>query len=320
MKISVIVPVRNEETSIKDLLDALLTQSRKPDEIIITDGGSADRTKLIINDYIKKGFTIRLICLPEAFPGKGRNTSITNAKHEIIASIDAGCRPNENWLEELIKPFEVDPTTEVVFGRYKPAPKTLLEKCFITTTEFIKSNPSVVSMGFQKDVWHKIGGFPEDIRSSEDVIFISKIMAGRFKTKFTSKAIVYWQPRSTFFAFFKKFHQHGKTNGYLNIKLGFYIRKIVFFIILLSFLYAGFFKNSVFLIFAVGIYLMWMSISLFRHYKWFQGIKNRPEVYLILPMVFLTRDIAQISGFVFGVLQKAGYKIRICKCLREKTG
>ena len=41
-RISVVVPVRDEEDSIRDLLESLLAQTRPPDEIVITDGGSID--------------------------------------------------------------------------------------------------------------------------------------------------------------------------------------------------------------------------------------------------------------------------------------
>ena len=47
MRISVIVPVRDEAQSISALLEGLLAQSRPPDEIVIADGGSIDETAAI---------------------------------------------------------------------------------------------------------------------------------------------------------------------------------------------------------------------------------------------------------------------------------
>ena len=44
IKISVIIPTYNEEKNISKLLYSLLNQSHKPDEIIISDGGSTDKT------------------------------------------------------------------------------------------------------------------------------------------------------------------------------------------------------------------------------------------------------------------------------------
>ena len=44
LKVSVVVTIFNEEGTIKDLVTALLKQTRKPNEIIIVDAGSTDKT------------------------------------------------------------------------------------------------------------------------------------------------------------------------------------------------------------------------------------------------------------------------------------
>lgn len=51
--VAVLIPVRNEEEHIKDLLDDLFAQSRLPEEIIIYNDGSVDNTKLIVESYIE---------------------------------------------------------------------------------------------------------------------------------------------------------------------------------------------------------------------------------------------------------------------------
>src|SRR5438132_10520848 len=101
MKITVIVPVRNEEDSISVLLDGLLKQTRAPDEIVITDGGSTDATPLIIDDYVKRGAPIRLVRARAGLPGRGRNLAAKAASCEWLAFIDAGIRPEADWLEKL---------------------------------------------------------------------------------------------------------------------------------------------------------------------------------------------------------------------------
>ena len=73
MKVSVIVPVRDEQETIRELLDGLLNQTRLPNEIVITDGGSVDSTTEIIEQYIQKGAPVRLIRAGAALPGRGRN-------------------------------------------------------------------------------------------------------------------------------------------------------------------------------------------------------------------------------------------------------
>ena len=44
MKVSIVVPVRDEEHSIRELLDSLLAQTRPPDEILVVNNASTDET------------------------------------------------------------------------------------------------------------------------------------------------------------------------------------------------------------------------------------------------------------------------------------
>ena len=79
MKVSVIIPVRNEEASIRILLDNLLKQTLRPDEIIITDNGSTDRTAEIISEYVRRGEPVRLLREEAGLPGRGRNVAARRA-------------------------------------------------------------------------------------------------------------------------------------------------------------------------------------------------------------------------------------------------
>ena len=93
MKISVIIPVRNEEQSIAPLLDSLISQTAKPSEIVITDAGSTDRTAAIIEAYDQTAVPIRLLRAGAALPGRARNLAAAQAANEWLAFIDAGVEP-----------------------------------------------------------------------------------------------------------------------------------------------------------------------------------------------------------------------------------
>ena len=103
MKISVIIPVRNEETAIRALLESLLSQTLKPAEIVITDGGSTDATPEIISEYVTRGAPVRLLRESAALPGRGRNLAAAQAANDWTAFIDAGITPEPTWLEFLAR-------------------------------------------------------------------------------------------------------------------------------------------------------------------------------------------------------------------------
>src|SRR5213083_3063213 len=83
--VSVIVPVRNEESSISDVIQSLLAQSSPPQEIIFVDGGSSDKTREIIRECLNDEDPLRLIEDPDAYPGRARNLGIQQATTEWIA-------------------------------------------------------------------------------------------------------------------------------------------------------------------------------------------------------------------------------------------
>ncbi len=78
MKISVIVPVLNEEESIRALLEGLLKQSRPAEEIVITDGGSSDATPQIIAQYAEHHPEVRVLREAHALPGRRRNVAASS--------------------------------------------------------------------------------------------------------------------------------------------------------------------------------------------------------------------------------------------------
>src|SRR3977135_3817628 len=103
MRISVAVPVRNEASSIRALLDELLSQTLEPADIILTDGGSQDAPLQIIEEFIDSGAPVKLRREKKALPGRARNISAQHCQSDWIAFIDAGNRPASDWLENLAR-------------------------------------------------------------------------------------------------------------------------------------------------------------------------------------------------------------------------
>ena len=89
MQVSVIMTVLNEGEAIKRLLNSLVAQERRPDEVIIVDGGSTDDTVSILSRY-QGQLPLQVIVSPGANISRGRNIAIRAAAGPIIASVDAG--------------------------------------------------------------------------------------------------------------------------------------------------------------------------------------------------------------------------------------
>ncbi|MGD8902407.1 MAG: glycosyltransferase, partial [Anaerolineae bacterium] len=131
MKISVIATVLNEKDAIERLLKSLDGQTRRPDEVVIADGGSTDGTLSILESWVSSGLLpLRVLETPGANISEGRNAAISAASGDLIASTDAGVRLEDDWLEKLVAPFEDEragQTVVIVSGWFVPDPQTLFE-------------------------------------------------------------------------------------------------------------------------------------------------------------------------------------------------
>ena len=220
VRISVIIPVRNEEQSIEQLLNGLTAQTLKPSEIVITDGGSSDRTAEIIAAYDQTRVPIHLIRASAAFPGRGRNLAAAQAANDWIAFIDAGISPEPTWLELLAKRAQLQSDVDVVYGSYEPVTDTLFKRCSVMAYvappveidgKLVRTR-SVASVLMKRSVWQTVGGFPENLRSAEDLLFINEIEKANFRIVHAPDALVHWQVQATPWLTFKRFVSYARNN------------------------------------------------------------------------------------------------------------
>ena len=104
-KVSAIICVYNEETTICNVIKSV-SKTTLINEIIIVNDGSTDKTDEILKD-LKKQFPFRYIVLQEN-KGKGyaMATGVENAQGEIIVFVDADLSNlSENHINKLIEPL-----------------------------------------------------------------------------------------------------------------------------------------------------------------------------------------------------------------------
>jgi glycosyltransferase involved in cell wall biosynthesis len=220
IEISVVVPARDEEASIRILLDGLLSQTLRPNEIVITDGGSTDKTREIVEEFINRGAPVRLICEQGSMPGRARNVGVRNARCDWIAFTDAGTRPAHDWLAELADQLSNDGAVAVVFGSYEPVVDSFFRECaaiaYVPVTTPTPKGParplSIVSALMRRTVWESAGGFPEHLRSAEDLIFMNRIEAEGHHIVRAPRAVVYWTIQPGLGKTFRRFVTYSRNN------------------------------------------------------------------------------------------------------------
>ena len=220
MKISIILTVLNEGRGMPALLDALLGQTLQPDEIVIVDGGSRDETLQVLKAYVDQDPRIKVHVEPGVNIARGRNLAIARAEGDVLAVTDGGCRPEPDWLRELLAPLQADPGVGAVAGRFIPVAHGRFEHyCGQMSVPDLggESQRGMFygrSSAFRRRLWDRVGGYPEWLYTAEDTLFA--ISAGRLKDYrivYAPKSILYWRPRPTLAKMAKMFYLYGRGNG-----------------------------------------------------------------------------------------------------------
>ena len=88
-KISVIVPVYNQEKNLDKCMDSLINQSLKDIEFIFVNDGSTDDSEKVILKYQKNDKRIKLISKKNGGQASARNLGLKYAKGEYISFVDS---------------------------------------------------------------------------------------------------------------------------------------------------------------------------------------------------------------------------------------
>lgn len=115
MTISAIVCAYNEAAYLPACLHALLAQTRPPDEIIVIDNASSDNT----GDLARAIPGVRVIHEPARGLVVARETARRAARGDLLAYVDADCRPPITWLERVERRFIRRPAVVAVTGPYR---------------------------------------------------------------------------------------------------------------------------------------------------------------------------------------------------------
>lgn len=194
--ISVVMPLYNKEKTIERALKSVIRQTLQPNEIIIVDDGSTDKSadyvEKIINDFSEHCITIKLIKKSNNGVSSARNLGCTNSTNQFVAFLDADDEWKSNHLETIEKLIKSTPNANLYFTGFEIstskgqlAPKLGLDyNHFGVVESYIKSTiqgktANSSNSCIRKDKLLEIGGFPVGVTAGEDLfVWIQLAMNG----------------------------------------------------------------------------------------------------------------------------------------------
>ncbi|PIT89419.1 MAG: hypothetical protein COU27_00405 [Candidatus Levybacteria bacterium CG10_big_fil_rev_8_21_14_0_10_36_7] len=306
-KVTFISTVLNEENTILKFLDSIATQTRQPDEIIIVDAKSKDKTVELIKTFSRKNKLNIKIIIKKSNRSQGRNIAIKDSQNSIICISDAGCILDSEWLERIVAPFK-NKKIDVVSGYYDVYGNSSFAKALgayvlvmpdrINEKQFL---PSSRSMAVRKKTWEKAGMFPNNLNYSEDYLFAKNLKKIEANFVFVKDAIVFWIPGKNLqeaFLMFLRFAKGDIEAGIIRPKVIFIFARYVGFMILIFFaLLMHSIELLYIIIFGFIAYLIWAVMKNIKYVKKIGGL-------FLLPTFQILSDIAVITGTLSASIRK----------------
>ena len=101
-KVSVIIPVYNVATYLRDCLDSVLSQSLRELEVICVDDGSADGSLSVLEEYAEKDSRVRVLKSRHQGAGAARNMALKEAVGDYLSILDADDLFDRRMLEKAV--------------------------------------------------------------------------------------------------------------------------------------------------------------------------------------------------------------------------
>lgn len=224
-KVSVIMPVLNEEHHLADAVQSVLDQNFDG-ELLIALGPSTDKTDVVAAKLAQANSRIKLVPNPRGLTTVGMNLCIKQAKHDVIVRIDAHSEPTPDYISRGLEILEAR-NADLLGGVMSAKGKTLFQKAvawaynspfglggatYHVGGEEGEAESAYLGI-FRKSALERVGGYDESIIRGEDWELAQRIKATGGLVWFSPELSVTYWPRSSWRALAKQFYSTGVWRG-----------------------------------------------------------------------------------------------------------
>lgn len=189
-RVSVIIVVKNGEKYLEQAIQSVVNQTVKPFEILLVDGGSADRTLEIAGSYPE----IKILIQKEKGLANARNLAIYSANCDLITFLDHDDYWPVNKLELQLEKFQKSPELQYCYGQVQ----LFLEKgtelrngfeAHHFNEELVGRTPGTLMA--RKSLFEEIGNFDPAYSIACDVDWFTRAADFKMKCSFISEILLY---------------------------------------------------------------------------------------------------------------------------------
>ena len=113
IRVTVAVATCGRPDALVRCLEAIGTQTRSPDQLVVIDQGPAALARDVIG---RSGLTIDYVQQERLGLSASRNLALARTRGSILAVTDDDCFPDPGWLAAIVRAFELHPRPAAVTG------------------------------------------------------------------------------------------------------------------------------------------------------------------------------------------------------------
>lgn len=203
---TVVIPTLNAENTIGMLLSALLKQTAKPEEIIVVDSQSEDRTAVVAREA---GATVYSIDRAAFDHGGTRDWALRQTRTPFVVFMTQDALPQDQTsLENLLTPLKEESRIAAVGGRQIAFPFSARYEQLVRSFNYPPESRvwgkeqigqlgvrafllSDVFAAYRKSAYLAAGGFDHPILTNEDMLMTQKLLDADFLVAYAADACVY---------------------------------------------------------------------------------------------------------------------------------
>ena len=225
VKISVIVPCRNEKRHIHAFLDSVLAQELDPGcemEILLADGMSNDGTREALRDYSIAHPEIHVIDNPEGIVSTGLNRAIQAAAGDLIVRMDVHTTYASDYIRECVR-AAAESGADNVGGPWVASGRGMMGRAIAAAfrvpfcsgggkahdPEYAGEIDTVYLGCWPRAVFDKAGLFDPDLVRNQDDEFNFRLRRSGGKIWQSPRIRSSYTPRASLWALFRQYLQYG---------------------------------------------------------------------------------------------------------------
>jgi N-acetylglucosaminyltransferase len=208
LSIAILIPCHNEEAMIAACIDSCLSQSRPPDQIVVVNDGSTDKSGSILKRY---GERITVVETKRATGNKSyaQEIGLQHVTTDIFVATDGDTVLHPQFLLYVEENFQENPELAAVCGYVRSMRCNLFtafrEIDYVIGQDIHKAAQSCLNFlmvipgcagAFRTNIFHSAIGFDHDTLT-EDLDFTYKLHRAGLTIKWEPRAVVYTQDPAT---------------------------------------------------------------------------------------------------------------------------